>query len=85
MATSNLSPRNPLSDRSPRHPDPRTIPTGPVEGETRSSVMGIPWKHLTKMERKRIEWEREKAENQELERQVSVILYASQVHLHQLL
>ena len=68
MATSNMSPRN--SDRSPRYPDPRALPTGPVQGETRSSLMGIPLKHLTKMERKRIEWERQKAEDEELQRQV---------------
>ena len=58
---------------SPRYADPASIPSGPVEAGVRSSVLGIPWKHLTKAERKRVEWERQRLEEQELKRQVYTV------------
>ena len=59
-----------LAIASPRYPDPRSIPSIPVQGDVRSSVLGVPWKHLTQAERKRVEWERQRLEEQELQRQV---------------
>jgi hypothetical protein len=49
-----------LDVNSPRYYDPRSVPTGPVAGDVRTSVIGIPLGHMTKAERKRIEWERQR-------------------------
>ena len=47
-----------------------SIVIGPIEGELRSSTIGVPWKHLTKAERKRVEWERQRAEAEALKQEV---------------